>query len=256
MSDPLEQAAWMLLTARKSPQSRIAALPQALRPADTSVAYAIQARVAAALGPVGGWKVGAAGPEAPPNCAPMPASGVVPSPATLDSASRPLRGVEAEVAFRVGHDLPPRATAYSRDEVAAALASAHPAIELLESRYLDPDAVDPLSSLADSLLHGGFVWGPGAADWQGIDFDSETVEQSVDGAAPLRRTGNPAGDMIRLVVWLANEGSRWAGGLKAGQFVTCGSWTGKTMVGPAASVLVRFPSLGEVRVGYAPGGSD
>ena len=34
--------------------------------------------------------------------------------------------------------------------------------------------------------------------------------------------------MIRLVEWLANEGSVWAGGLKAGQFVTCGSWTGKT----------------------------
>jgi len=70
----------------------------------------------------------------------------------------------------------------------------------------------------------------------------------VDAGEPLRRTGNPAGDMIRLVVWLANEGSVWAGGLKAGQFVTCGSWTGKTLVGPAAVVRVRFPSLGEVRV--------
>jgi 2-keto-4-pentenoate hydratase len=42
----------------------------------------------------------------------------------------------------------------------------------------------------------------------------------------------------------------WAGGLKAGQFVTCGSWTGKTLVGPAATARVRFPSLGEVRVRY------
>ena len=134
----------------------------------------------------------------------------------------------------------------------AALASAHAAIELLESRYLDPDAVDPLSLLADMLTNGGFVWGEGVADWDGIDFAHATVEQSVDAGAVLRRTGNPAGEMIRLVVWVANEGSVWAGGLKAGQFVTCGSWTGKTLVGPAASVLVRFPSLGEVRVRYTP----
>jgi 2-keto-4-pentenoate hydratase len=252
MSDAIESAAALLLAARGAPERRLAALPEALRPADAAAAYAIQHRVAASLGPIGGWKVGAAGPGGPLIGSPMPASGVAPSPATLASAGRPMRGIEAEVAFRLGRDLPPRGTPYSRDEVIAALASAHPAIELLESRYLDPDAVDPLSLLADMLTNGGFVWGEGVADWDGIDFAHATVEQSVDAGAVLRRTGNPAGEMIRLVVWVANEGSVWAGGLKAGQFVTCGSWTGKTLVGPAASVLVRFPSLGEVRVRYTP----
>jgi 2-keto-4-pentenoate hydratase len=250
MSDANEGAVALLLAARGAPERRLAALPEALRPADAGAAYAIQHRVAVSLGPIGGWKVGAAGPTAQPSCSPMPASGVTPSPATLSSASRPMRGIEAEVAFRLGRDLPPRGTPYSREEVIAALAAAHPAIELLESRYRDPDAVDALGNLADGQMHGGFVWGEGVADWHGIDFTHETVEQTVDAGEPLRRTGNPAGDMIRLVVWLANEGSVWAGGLKAGQFVTCGSWTGKTLVGPAATARVRFPSLGEVRVRY------
>ena len=35
----------------------------------------------------------------------------------------------------------------------AAIASAHPAIEVLQSRYVDPDRVDPFSALADSLAH-------------------------------------------------------------------------------------------------------
>ena len=110
----------------------------------------------------------------------------------------------------------------------------------------------PLTNLADTQSHGGFIYGAPVTEWQHIDFASEKVEQYVDGALQMERVGNPLGDMIRLVVWVANEGSHWAGGLKAGQFVTCGSWTGKTLVGPAAKVRVRFPSLGEVFVNYTP----
>ena len=43
----------------------------------------------------------------------------------------------------------------------AAIASAHPAIEVLDSRFTDPDAVDPLSALADGLSHFGLVARPG-----------------------------------------------------------------------------------------------
>ena len=179
----------------------------------------------------------------------MPLAGLHASPARL--ARGRMRGIEAEVAFRLGRDLPPRAAPYTRAEVMAALATAHPAIEVLESAYLDPDAVDPLSNLADSLMHGGFVHGPGVAAWQGLDFAAMTVTQTIDGAA-MQRTGNPAGDMIRLVEWLANDGSRWAGGLRAGQIVTCGSWTGKTWAPAGAQVRVVFPGLGEAALAFAP----
>ncbi len=247
----MPNAAALLLEARRDPARRLAALPASVRPADAAAAYAIQHAVARGFGAIGGWKVGAPGPDAPPNCGPLPASGIVASPATLPAAASLLRGIEAEVCFRIGTDLPPRATPYTRAEVIAAIASAHPAIEVLESRYLDPDSVDAMSNLADTLSHGGFVYGPPVAAWRDIDFVSETVEQYVDGALHMTRTGNPCGDMIRLVIWLANEGAAWAGGLAAGQFVTCGSWTGKSMVGPAARVRVRFPSLGEAAFAYA-----
>ncbi len=249
MSDPAAPAAALLLTARANPSQRLTDLPRELRPVDRAAAYHIQRHVADTFSAIGGWKVGAAGPEII-QCGPMPTSGVVPSPAKLSSATHTLRGVEAEVAFQLGHDLPLRATPYTRDEVIAALATAHPVIEVLESRFLDPDAVSVFTNLADTQSHGGFVYGPGRVDWHKIDFTHETVEQYVDGSLQMTHTGNPAGDMIRLVVWLANEGSAWAGGLKAGQFVTCGSWTGKTLVGPCATVRVHFPSLGEASVTY------
>ncbi len=247
----MQDAAALLLAARRDPALRLRELPEALRPADKAAAYAIQHEIARSFDGIGGWKVGAPGPDATPLCGALPAAGVVPSPATLLAASSFIRGIEAEVCFRLAADLPPRPAPYSRTEVIAAIASAHPAIEVLESRYLDPDATDAWSNLADTQSHGGFVHAAPVADWQNIDFARETVEQYVDGALQMSRTGNPAGDMIRLVAWLANEGATWAGGLKAGQFVTCGSWTGKSVVGPTARVRVHFPSLGEVFLTYA-----
>ena len=249
MSDTARQAADLLLAARANLALKLADLPEALRPADRTQAYAIQHLVAATYAGIGGWKVGASGPEAPPQCAPLPAAGVVPSPATSPGANK-LRAIEAEVSFRMATDLPPRATPYTREEVIAAIATAHPSIEILDSRFIDPDAVGPFTGLADSQSHGGFIYGVGKVDWHGIDFAAETVEQYVDGKLHMPHTGNPCGDMIRLMIWMANEGAVWAGGLKAGQFVTCGSWTGKSVVGEHAKVRVRFPSLGEAFFDY------
>lgn len=246
MADPTAQAASLLRAARANPAQTLSALPEALRPADRAASYAIQAKLAEGVA-IGGWKVGLSSPTQC-FCAPMPEAGIHPSPATFGPGR--LRGIEAEVAFRMGASLPPRGTPYSRDEVIAALATAHPIIEVLESAYTDPDLVDPLSNLADSVVHGGFVYGAGLADWHGLDFPKITVTQTIDGAE-MQRTGNPAGDMIRLVEWLANEGSLWAGGLKAGQFVTCGSWTGKTLAPPGAHARVSFPGLGEAEVRFA-----
>ncbi len=99
--------------------------------------------------------------------------------------------------------------------------------------------------------HGGLVYGAGHTDWQRIDLAQESMEQHVDGALNASRIGMPGGDLIGEVVWLANTGSVWAGGLKAGQFVTCGSWSGANRVGHDAKVRVKFSTVGEVAVDYA-----
>ncbi len=240
----------LLLSAWRDPTQKLNALPTALRVADEAAAYAVQRRVLDGLGPIGGWKVGASGPAAPPTCAPLPASGLHPSPASSAAGPAALRGVEAEIAFRLGADLPRRDRPYSRAEVIGAIDACVPAIELLDSRFVDPDAQDALSLLADLSTHVGFVYGAPAADWQGIDFAVETVRLLVDGAVVKTATANPAGDMIRLVQWLADTGTRWAGGLRAGQYVTCGSWTGKDFVPPAAQVQVEFAQAGSASVAF------
>ena len=71
---------------------------------------------------------------------------------------------------------------------------------------------------------------------------------NVDGKTAVRHTGNPGGEMIRMLVWLANIGARWAGGLRAGQFITTGSWTGKTPVGPNGHARIAFSTAGSLDV--------
>ena len=229
-------AAYLLAARRDGPGLP---LPPGLRPATEADAYEIQRLTIASLGPIGGWKVGAAGPQAPPNCAPLPASGLHNAPSKLPGAAFTTRDIESEIAFVVAHDLPPHAAPYSRAEIVTSIASCHPGIEVLQSRFADPASVDPLSHLADLIRHGAYVLGAPIAEWQAIDFAIVEVAQTIDGATGRSR-GNPAGDMIRLVTWLANVGAVWAGGLRAGQIVTCGSWTGATPSPAARHVEAAF----------------
>ena len=241
-------AARLLLSARRDPSQPVLAFPEPLRPKTMEQAVGIQRGVMAELGGIGGWKVGSPAPDGPCNCSPMPLSGILDTGAAVGGC--PMRGVEAEIAVRIGTDLPPRDAPYGRDEVLAAIASAHPAIEVLQGRFGDPDAVDFLSNLADSLSHGAFVWGPAKPGWQDVDLAREEVRLLVDGQEVKRRTANPAGDMIRLVTWLANEGARWAGGLRAGQWVTTGSWTGKDYPPAGSHVQVSFATMGTVELRF------
>ncbi len=215
-------------------------------PKTAEQAVLIQREIIAELGPIGGWKVGSPSPDGPCNCSPLPLSGIRASPAKMGDTPAGSTGmqVEAEIAVMLAHALPAREAPYSADEVVAAIAGAHPAIEVLQSRFADPDSVGALSLLADSLSHYAFVHGPAAPGWRGVDLAQEEVVLLVNGTEVKRRRGNPAGDMVRLVVWLANEGARWAGGLEAGQWVTTGSWTGKDAAPPGGRVEARFARMG------------
>ena len=132
-------------------------------------------------------------------------------------------------------------------EVLAAIASVHPAIEVLHSRFgPEPDA---WSGLADSGGHAGLVLGPAVAGWTALDLAAETLEVRVDGIVVKRGQGNPGGPILRLLQWLADTGARWDGGLRAGQVVTTGSWTGKDLVRHGQTAAVTFAHCGVVRLG-------
>ena len=68
----------------------------------------------------------------------------------------------------------------------------------------------------------------------------------------VERTGsNTAGDLLRLIPWLANEGAVRSGGLRAGQWITTGSWTGNTPADSTSSVIAEFTKAGRVDLRFA-----
>jgi 2-keto-4-pentenoate hydratase len=184
--------------------------------------------------------------------APMPHAWIAASGSVLAGERWRYRGLEAEIAFLVGSDLPPRAQPYTREETLRAMASCHSAIEILESAFIDPPEATSLAKTADLQVHGGFVYGAALANWHSIDFTKEHVILVVDGVVRVERTGsNTSGDLLRLLPWLANEGAARTGGLRKGQWITTGSWTGNTLASSRCAVEVLFSTAGRVDLRFA-----
>ncbi len=250
----LHSAAGLLLEARCT-AAPLADLPEALQPASLEEAYFVQDAIARALEPNGvrAWKVGAPAPNATPMFGPMISAWIVEDANVLTEPRYRLRGLEAEISFLIGQDLPPRPAPYTREEIVAAIASCHPAIEELEAGVTDPSKVARFTMIGDLQMHGGFVHGPAVANWQRIDFAKESVSLAVDGTVLVKRTAsNSAGtDLLRLVRYLANEGAARTGGLKRGTWITTGSWTGNAFASAGSRVNVRFSTAGSVSLRFA-----
>lgn len=251
-TDRMHKAAEILLKARREVMP-IHELPQKLRPHNLDEAYLLQDIVALAMGPIGGWKIGAPSPEATPSFSPMPLwGGFNRSGDRIGSSFKRMHGVEAEIAFCLAKDLPRRAEPYTGEEVSGAIGSAHPAIELLESAYFDINVVDRFSLIGDLMANGGFVYGPAVDGWRDHDLSQESVTVYTSDVVRFQgQASNAAGtDLIRLVTWLANEGSYRTRGLRSGQWITTGTWSGKTLAAAGANVIVSFNTFGEVRLTF------
>ena len=247
----LAKAVGLLRGAMDDPSGLLGPLPAACTPADASQAYAVQAALMAGLGAVGGWKVGAASNEALPIAAPMPAAWLHRGPAVLPVAMYPRPLAEGETCYRIGRDLPPEGAPYSREQIIAAIAAIHVGAEIVQPRFPDPASLDPLVALADLLGHAGYIVGDEVSGWQGVDLAAQNLTLNLDGTEAKSRAGYPFPEPIRIIQWLANEGSLWAGGLKAGQFVTTGSWIGAVPMRTDQAAEVVVSGIGKVAFRFA-----
>jgi 2-keto-4-pentenoate hydratase len=248
--DTARQAAELLVAARRT-GTPLDGLPAALRPADAAAAFAIQDAVMALLGErAGGWKVGLA-PGAPPSCAPLFASLIRPSPLAIPAAQVPMLGVEAEIAVRIGRDLPPRAAPYARPDIEAAIDAVCPAIEIVHSRLKGFLKATPDDKLADNVANGAFVYGAPVADWRRLDLAALRVRLEIGGKLLVDKVGGcPSGDPLVAVVWLANHLTARCGGLAAGHIVTTGSCVGMPFAQPGDAAIATFEGLGTAQVTF------
>ncbi|MBM3627386.1 MAG: hydratase [Alphaproteobacteria bacterium] len=252
------QAASLLAGAWRSGKA-LDALPEACRPATLAEGYAIQAATAKALGEkVAGWKVGATGAMArkllkarAPFAGRVYASRVLKPGATIPSDAHPMRGLEAEIAFRLGRDLPPRDRPYTMVEVKRAIASVHPAVEIVSTRWTEWLKVGLPSVAADHGANGALVVGRPFAPGVAKDVDRLAVEMHVDGQVVGKGTGaDVIGGPHASLLWLANM-LRRRGGLKAGEYVSTGTCTGLVKAEPKARVEAFY--AGRSRIAFSFG---
>lgn len=220
-------------------------------PASAAQAYEIQNKVIATLGPIGGWKVGST-PNNEPSCAPLPVSGLIPSGSVLGQDYR-LRGIELEIALRVGKSLAAADVEGSDQQLASAFDAVFPVLEIVETRLATLEGAAPLVKLADSLVHGAVIVGR-QSDVKPADIDLSKIEAEldVDGTAIVKSVGgNPAGTLWPMIRWLIRHSSARGLPLQPGQIIITGSCTGLEFVGPSAVVQGKLSGYGNVGVTFS-----
>ena len=157
--------------------------------------------------------------------------------------------LEPEFAFRLGRDLPPRAASYTRDEVTAAVASLHPACELVDTRLPEGFKAPAPCLVADNGCHAALIEGAAVADWYNLDLARQKVTFTLNGKQVAEGTGaDVLGHPLEALAWLANDLSRRGTGLKAGQIVTTGTCCGFHPLAAGDEAVADYGALGRVRV--------
>lgn len=251
------RAARTLAAARRSGR-RIDALPPGTVPASEEEGYQIQDLGVTCYGErIGAWKVGAthANSQAALGVDGPVASRLFATALLHGDQELPdcylLRGLEAEYAFALGADLPPEGAPYTREQIAAAVASVHPAIEIVDTRYTT--AQRGALVLADNVNDAHWIYGDGVSDWRALDIVNAPVTMEVNGEVVVRGSGAEVlGDPLNALEWLVNEHASKREGLRKGQFVTAGSCTGLYKSPPGCSARASFEGLGELRVRFVP----
>ena len=218
--------------------------------------YAIQALLAKRRRePVAGWKIAAtaiAGRDHINVDRPL-AGRLFTSICHKDGAELPfgrnrMAVAEAEFVFTLGADLPPRQQPYTADEVADAIASLHPGLELPDSRFRDFTLPGTAGLIADNACAANFVLGEAT----GSSFDPRALGTHptslyINDELVTSGQGSDALDgPLNAMLWIANTLSELDIGLKAGEFVTTGVTGKPSPIKQGDSIRVDLGDYGTV----------
>ena len=208
-------------------------------------AYGVQARVLRQLNEgVGGWKV-AIGPEGQGVAAPLFASTILPSRSTVPIAAG--MKIETELAFKLKRDLPARQAPYTRREILTAISTVQCAFEIIQARRAG-DKVAFAQMLADNLANGYTVLAAKTSQaTHGLNDIEATIERDGIGVASGR---HPSGDPLLAILQYANRSCDQLGGLRGGQVVITGSFTGALPVDAKSQYLGTVGSFDPVVVRF------
>lgn len=223
---------------------------------DAADAYAVEAGVAHALGWFADgvarhWKSGGPSRAAVPLHSPLPPEGVWPSPASAQAWPFHRRGIEAEIALRLGSAVTAaQAASLDRADAAALVDAMAVSIEVVDSWWRQAFEAPALLRLADLQSHAALVLG----DWQPSrprDWLAQLcrVRIGTQAEAVFRGTHSCGDPAWGLADWLRHA-TRAGGTLPAGSVVTTGSWVGMLPAHAGDRVEVEFDGLGVASVQF------
>ena len=238
---------------------QIDALPADCRPGTLDEAYAVQDGLAESAGlAVAGYKIGATNAQVQarfgvdaPFSGRLFADYVGGSPLTVPANTVNFYAIEAEFDFVMGRALAPREAPYTREDVRAAVASVHPAIEVPDSRYTDWLSMKAPDLIGDNAIGCLLCLGPAAADGLDRDLAGQPAIVRVNGEVASEGAGsNVLGDPWNVMVWLANHLGARGLTLEAGHVVTTGSAADVVQCQPGDTVTAEFGPIGRAEVHF------
>jgi len=192
------------------------------------------------------WKSGGASRSQPLSHAPLPPQGVRGTDADFGDIPFLLRGVEAEIALRMGCDVDAEAAARLGEADAAALVDAMAvSIEIVDSRWQQQLQAPEALKAADLLCHGALVLG----EWQPYHARDWALQRCAVqvGRQPLaeRQGSHSLLDPAWLLSQWLRHATRHFGTVQAGTVVTTGSWCGLLLAAKGDAIRVCFDGIGE-----------
>jgi 2-keto-4-pentenoate hydratase len=202
-----------------------------------------------------GWKVGLGAPAMQAKCGlTAPIVGFLldraelASGATISLAGWQKPAAEAEIAAYIGRDLPAGA---GREEVRRAIAALGPAIELAD---VDGPMDDVQAVLAGGIFQRHVILGPRDPMRSGARLDGlrgRVTQSGQNVPVPADLEAN-IGEVVNIVRHVADVAATVGGGLRAGQFIICGSLTVPMMLEPGASgVDFELAPIGAISVRFS-----
>jgi 2-keto-4-pentenoate hydratase len=240
--------------------TKLESLDASIRPNDRAEGYAIQAALAGhSTGKLFGWKIAAtseAGQKhinvSGPLAGRILSETVIADGGTASMRGNEMRVGEAEFAFRLARDLPPRPNPYSLQEVLGAVGTLHPAIEIPDSRFSDFVSAGEAQLIADNACAHLFVLGEAtSADWRARDLIEERPVVTLRGRQYIGHGKNVLGDPRLALAWCANELRTLGITLREGEVVTTGTCCTPLPIQTGDLFAADFGVLGRVSVGFS-----
>lgn len=178
-------------------------------------------------------------------------NGVHDSGAKLAASDYVRVGVECEIAVRLKRDLAPGEAPFTAEWVGEAVEAYHPAIEIVDDRYVKWETMGAPTLIADDFFAAGCVLGP-AVPWSAVpDLKAVAGRAILNGEEVSKGTGaDVLGHPHNALAWLANHLAAEGKGLHADQLVLTGSLVKTLWLKAGDKVRMELDGLGTVEAEF------